>query len=598
MKNSPHKILLVDDNESIHKDIESILLSSKGQNDQVLREMEDELFGEREFERSEDISGQISYEIDHAYQGQEAIEMVEKAEQVEKPYSLIFMDVRMPPGIDGIQTIKQIWDRHPLIEVVICTAYSDYSLDQITKNLGSTDKLLFMKKPFDATALRQTALTLTNKWELQQEALKYTEKLEQEVTERTSQLHDLVKEYKKMKEKAERASQAKSEFLANVSHEIRTPMNGVIGMNSMLMETDLDEEQRELSEMVKHSGESLLNIINDILDFSKIEAGKLDLEKLSFDVHEMLKSITGILAITAKEKDLEIDYSIDNNVPERVVGDPNRIRQILLNFGSNAVKFTSEGKIQFHVSRVKQNDNQRLYLKFAVQDTGIGISKKKQDFLFKPFTQADASTTRKYGGTGLGLAISKRLAKLMNGEIGVESEPGKGSNFWVTANLQKAENEGENTIKQTASNRIDKSNVKQMNITDLKILVAEDNAVNQIVAQKMLGRMGFQADVVGNGSEAVKAVEKNNYHAVLMDVQMPEMDGYEATSAIRSMEKKTGEHIPIIALTASAMQGDKDLCIESGMDDYLSKPIIKADLEQKVLKWAKSFRKSSSAISA
>jgi signal transduction histidine kinase len=563
-------ILLVDDNESIHEDIESILSNPLSKKDEELKEIEEDLFGTLTDDQ-ENAGSLGDYEIDHAYQGKEAVRMVSEAHDAGNPYALVFMDVRIPPGMDGIQTIKQIWKDYPYTEVVICTAYSDYSWDKIISNLGNTDKLLFMKKPFDATALKQTALTLTTKWKLQQEAISYTEKLEKKVDERTSELNNLVEKYKEMKDKAEEASAAKSIFLANMSHEIRTPMNGVIGMTELLLETDLDEEQRELSQMVKRSGESLLRVINDILDFSKIEAGKMEIEYIPFQIRDLVEEVVEMITFTSDEKGLSIKYSIDENIPSKLIGDPTRLRQVLLNYGGNAVKFTDEGYILFEADLVESSGKEHL-IRLSVTDTGIGIPEEKQSEIFSSFSQADSSTTRKFGGTGLGLAICRQLAELMDAEVGLESEEGKGSSFYFTVPLEEATYE-----KDESDSKSEDENLKAFP-KSLRILVAEDNKVNQMVTTKMLEQEDFIIDIVETGVEAVQYAEKNKYDLILMDIQMPEMDGYQATEQIRKMEEGTDNHTPIIALTASAMKKDQELCLQAGMDDYIVKPIDKQDL--------------------
>ena len=710
-----HRILIVDDNPSIHDDIRKILHSEE--NDQ-LAAVEAELFGEVSAEAGSGRS-EMQFDLQSAYQGQQALTMVEESISGGRPFSVAFVDVRMPPGWNGIETIQHLWQADPDLEVVICTAYSDYSWRDIVSQLGCTDRFLILKKPFEGVEVRQLAMTLTAKAALRKSQQNQLINLQEAVDIKTADL-------RVAKEAAEQGSRAKSEFLANMSHEIRTPLNGIVGMLELLETTTLEESQRRYVRGAQTSVDCLLSLINDVLDFSKIEAGKIELDPVEFNLRVLLEDVAEIMSPRAQQKGLEICCDLPVDMPALVTGDSDRLRQIVLNLVSNAVKFTERGQVVIRL-RTVESDDEGVLLRIEVADTGIGIPDDRRGRLFKLFSQIDSSTTRRFGGTGLGLALCKRLVELFGGEIGVDSTPGTGSNFWFTLRLQQAaphsvpdfvpgsfdqlrvlvvddnltnleitsahlirwgitcavfdyapsaleelkaahqqgrpyglaildmqmpDMDGRELVERIRSipeiadtplviltsigeditraereawklaaylnkpirqSRLFDSIVSatcQKSPTDaaqrataeepidlhasageFQILVAEDNDINQVVVRELLTRLGYACTLVSNGRQAVEKASTRAFDAVLMDCQMPVLDGLAATNTIRSREAagggwgRYGNRLPVIALTANAVAGDRDICLEAGMDDYLTKPIDRRAMIRILERW-------------
>src|SRR5438477_4077836 len=627
------RILVIDDNRSIHNSFRAILRADSGKS--ALDETEARLFGEA-------TSGPraLGFTMESAYQGEEGIALLRGALDKGQPYAMAFVDMRMPPGMDGLETITKLWELDADLQVVICTAHADNSWHNLVAHLGGSDRLLILKKPFDVVEVRQMAEALTAKWELLRRGRHHLEELEARVAERTQnlsqanqELRDQIAERKqaeaalreselrfrqlaenisevfwvssptgeelfyvspayeqiwgwprqtiyedpkqwfknileedrppvakslselsegtnydleyrirhhngsirwirdrrfairgedrqvvrtcgvaeditqrknlevemaKARDAALEGARMKSEFLANMSHEIRTPMNGVIGMTGLLLETELDPKQRDYAETICSSAKSLLLILNDILDFSKIEAGKLEFENLEFDLHEVIDGALSVLVPEAGAKGLELLSEVDPKTHTTLCGDPGRLRQVLTNLLNNAVKFTEHGEVVLRIFPQKDASgisqriaDGKMVLRFEVKDTGIGLNEDARGRIFEAFSQADQSTTRRYGGTGLGLTISRQLVKMMQGEIGVESEPGKGSTFWFTARFAK------HAVEKAAP-------AKQKSLPARHVLLADDSATDRQVVRAQLTALGMRCTSAGSGNEALQ----------------------------------------------------------------------------------------------
>ena len=419
----------------------------------------------------------------------------------------------------------------------------------------------------------------------------YTRDL-REMKHTLAEMHKVEDDLRLARDAAEESTRAKSEFLANMSHEIRTPMNGILGLVHLTLNTKLTEKQRDYLEKTEKSARALLRIINDILDFSKIEAGKLDMEACEFRLNDLINELYGSFEQEIKAKGLYFSVDCPKDLPEVLIGDPLRLRQILLNVTSNAIKFTQRGGISIQITRLRQN-TKHCFLKFAVHDTGIGMTAEQRQSLFRAFSQGDASITRRYGGTGLGLAICKNLIRLMHGAVWVDSEYGRGSTFYFTLRLDipspktyRQEDEAHNVRPILTTNVADALPLVQELPNcggNAHLLLAEDNEINQIIAQELLEAAGYTIDIAANGKEALDMLAEGNYALVLMDIQMPVMDGLSAARIIRSQPEYAD--LPVIAMSAHAMTGDREKSLEAGMNDHLTKPIDPKTLNMTLQKW-------------
>jgi signal transduction histidine kinase len=561
------RVLVIDDNAAIHDDVRKILRTDGAP--AALAAARDALFGGEGLASSASATG---YEVTASGQGEDGLRILREALAAGRPFDLALVDMRMPPGWDGLRTTQELWAADPTLQIVICTAFSDHSHEEIQRVLGPTDALLILKKPFDPVEVRQMACTLARKRQLQRQAGLRREELERLVDERTRALQAAT-------DHAQAAARAKSEFLANMSHEIRTPLTAMLGYADLLLDPLLEPaDVAEHVRTIRRNGTHLLTLLNDILDLSRIEAGRMTIESVQCSPAGLLAEVEGMLRLRAQEKGLAFEVRQEGPLPASMRTDPTRLRQILVNLAGNAIKFTEAGAVRILACLATEPDTAEPAIDFVVQDTGIGLTPEQLARLFRPFEQADSSTTRRFGGTGLGLVISRRLARMLGGDVVVASQPGVGSTFTLrlpTGSLAGVPLVDEDEAPPAAEGPAADASIH----LDGRVLVAEDTRDSALVIATMLRRAGAEAVMVEDGRKAIdlaltERAAGRPFALLLMDLHMPVLDGLEATRELRA----AGYDRPIAALTANSMPGDRAECLAAGCDDYATKPVRRTEL--------------------